>query len=107
MLRGFDLSSDNLLPPVMLLLLDLVFPGKSKVPLAIMFDSLVVHLDDSAHAILDLNDDAMILNEAVALLRLLNKTLSISGVSRFIHNLCFAGVFFERYSITGQVNFGA
>lgn len=49
-LGGFDWSSNNLLPPDMLLLLYLVFPGKLKVPPDIMFDNLVVQLDDSAHA---------------------------------------------------------
>ncbi|KAK4378866.1 hypothetical protein RND71_000728 [Anisodus tanguticus] len=80
-LGGIDRSSNNLLPPDMLLLLDLVFLGKSKVPLDIMFDSLIVHLDDFAHAIFYLTDDAMLLNEVVVLLGLLNETWSISGIT--------------------------
>ncbi|KAJ8572820.1 hypothetical protein K7X08_009331 [Anisodus acutangulus] len=80
-LGGIDRSSNNLLPPDMLLLLDLVFLGKSKVPLDIMFDSLIVHLDDFAHAIFYLTDDAMLLNEVVVLLGLLNETWSISSIT--------------------------
>ncbi|KAJ8561409.1 hypothetical protein K7X08_027599 [Anisodus acutangulus] len=93
-LGGFNWSSRNLLPPDMLLLLDLVFPENSKVPPDFMFDCLVV----------DLTDYPMILHEIVALLRLLNDTRAILDIDRFIYNLCFAGMFFEQYSITGQVN---
>lgn len=94
-MSGFDWSNNNLLPPDMFPLLYLVFPGKSKVLPDIMFNNLVVQLDDSAQAILYLTNYIMILSEVVSLLGLLNAAQSISGINRFIYNLCFAGVFFE------------
>lgn len=62
-------------------------------------------LDEFAHAIFDMILDDMILDDVGALLGLTNETWSILGIYMFIHNLCFVGVFFEQYNVSGQVDF--
>lgn len=55
------------------------------------------------HAIFDLKDDTLVLDEVDELLELMKKTWTTLGINRAIHNLCFTWILFEQYVVTGQV----
>lgn len=65
---------------------------------------LNVHLYLSLlHAVFDIRDETVVLDEVDELLELIKKTWSMLGLNRMIHNVCFTWVLFERYVTTGQI----
>ncbi|KAK3022515.1 hypothetical protein RJ639_046792 [Escallonia herrerae] len=55
------------------------------------------------HAIFDIKDETLVLDEIDELLELMKKTWSTLAINRSMHNLCFTWVLFEQYITTGQV----
>ncbi|KAG2548547.1 hypothetical protein PVAP13_9KG191800 [Panicum virgatum] len=53
-------------------------------------------------AIFDLRESTVVLDEVDELLELIKKTWPTLGVTRAVHNACFAWVFFRQYVVTGQ-----
>lgn len=65
---------------------------------------LSVHLYASLlQAIFDIRDDTLVLDEVDELLELMKKTWTTMGITRPIHNVCFAWVLFQQYVATGQM----
>ncbi|KQJ97036.1 hypothetical protein BRADI_3g28437v3 [Brachypodium distachyon] len=54
------------------------------------------------HTVFDLREPTVVLDEVDELLELIRKTWPILGVSRAVHNVCFAWVLFRQYVATGQ-----
>lgn len=54
-------------------------------------------------SIFDIRDETLVLDEVDELLELMKKTWTTLGISRAIHNVCFAWVLFLQYVETGQV----
>lgn len=54
-------------------------------------------------SIFDLKDETVVLDEVDELLELMKKTWSTLGITREIHNLCFAFVLFHQYVVTSQL----
>ncbi|GER52242.1 hypothetical protein STAS_29680 [Striga asiatica] len=53
-------------------------------------------------SVFDSKDETQVLDEVDELIELMKKTWSMLGISRPVHNLCFAWVLFEQYVVTGQ-----
>ncbi|CAA0817434.1 Protein of unknown function (DUF810 [Striga hermonthica] len=53
-------------------------------------------------SVFDSKDETQVLDEVDELMELMKKTWSMLGISRPVHNLCFAWVLFEQYVGTGQ-----
>lgn len=54
-------------------------------------------------SVFDIRDETLVLDEIDELLELMKKTWSTLGISRPIHNVCFAWVLFQQYIATGQM----
>ena len=67
---------------------------------------LNIHFYNSLlQAVFDIREETLVLDEVDELLELIKKTWSILGITRSIHNVCFAWVLFQQYVATGQVDF--
>ncbi|KAK2400153.1 protein unc-13 protein [Trifolium repens] len=67
---------------------------------------LNIHFYNSLlQAIFDIRDETLVLDEVDELLELIKKTWSILGITKSIHNICFAWILFQQYVATGQVEF--
>ncbi|XP_072995632.1 protein unc-13 homolog isoform X1 [Typha latifolia] len=55
------------------------------------------------HAIFDLRDETVVLDEVDNLLELMKRTWTTLGINKMIHNVCFSWIFFEQYVVTEQV----
>jgi hypothetical protein len=67
---------------------------------------LNIHFYNSPlQAIFDIRDETLVLDEVDELLELIKKTWSILGITKSIHNICFAWILFQQYVATGQVEF--
>ncbi|CAK8570600.1 unnamed protein product [Lathyrus sativus] len=65
---------------------------------------LNIHFYNSLlHAVFDIRDDTLVLDEVDELLELIKKTWSMLGITKPIHNVCFSWVLFQQYVLTGQV----
>lgn len=65
---------------------------------------LNIHLYNSLlHAVFDVRDETLVLDEVDELLELIKKTWSMLGITKSIHNVCFSWVLFQQYVETGQV----
>ncbi|KAL5542331.1 hypothetical protein UlMin_010041 [Ulmus minor] len=65
---------------------------------------LNVHLYVSLlHSIFDIRDETLVLDEVDELLELMKKTWSTLGITRPLHNLCFAWVLFQQYVSTAMI----
>ncbi|KAG6582409.1 Protein unc-13-like protein, partial [Cucurbita argyrosperma subsp. sororia] len=53
--------------------------------------------------IFDIRDETSVLDEVDELLELMKKTWSTLGITRPIHNVCFAWALFEQYVVTAQL----
>uniref|UniRef100_A0A7N0TK50 Uncharacterized protein n=1 Tax=Kalanchoe fedtschenkoi TaxID=63787 RepID=A0A7N0TK50_KALFE len=65
---------------------------------------LNIHIYTSLlRSIFDLKDETIVLDEVDEMLELMKKTWSTLGITREIHNLCFAFVLFNQYVVTSQL----
>uniref|UniRef100_A0A0E0CUY2 MHD1 domain-containing protein n=1 Tax=Oryza meridionalis TaxID=40149 RepID=A0A0E0CUY2_9ORYZ len=54
-------------------------------------------------AIFDLKEETVVLDEVDELLELMRRTWPTLGITKMLHNMCFAWVLFQQYVVTGQI----